>query len=75
MHDQRVITPDLIKVMQGLAARHQIVLGHHLEPVDTRTLIDNGLVMVGAQTGPEAEKRPFGLLAHLGNQRLSVLRP
>src|SRR5450756_1261309 len=44
------------QVVQGLAARHQIVLRQSLEPVDGGAFIENRLVVIDPQTKPETQR-------------------
>ena len=42
--------------MQRFAARHQIILGEHLEPVDRRALGEDRLVVIDSQAETETER-------------------
>ncbi|MNF14912.1 hypothetical protein D3C80_2173060 [compost metagenome] len=49
VHHQRVVLADGVQVIERLAALDQVVFREDLEPVDGRSLLENRLVVGGAQ--------------------------
>ena len=56
VHRHRVALADTHQVVERLAARHQVVLGQHLEPVDRRSIGEHRLVVLDTQAEAEAER-------------------
>ncbi len=71
VHHQRVALAHAHQVAERLAARHQVVLGEHLEPVDARGLRENGLVVIDPQAESETER----WIAEHGGTGRARLRP